>query len=475
MQNQPFEHSELEENKHLARRTERTIAKGIAGLGLALTVFVGGALSAQAHPGATAPTYYLPSEASFSETPTYETDRAATHTVPGSTRTVTNGQDYDHYCKANWQAQTQVSGGTATTPTGSTMAVAGMSTEPAFTGNNGLLYLNQWFNDTQTNPYFRVVWATDFATTNSTLTIKSDGTWVPGTLKNGKVKEYSTDGASLAQELEIWSGASKYRTYDWATSTLGLHNTTPYNSTETYLPGPYPGVSEHLFSLNPTVKTTNWAYDSSRPLQTSFDDPYYPVADQYVPNLDPDDPHSFANAASYDPATQTLTFDLGDQPAGAMIVIEVPGLSANGYDKSRTNETFGVTANFTGDYVGLDATNTVCYPVEVTWNNVDSDTGAALTGGQWALEPIADTAQVTGSAEATSDTGSFAIRNDVPLAPDEPGGFTPGTWSLREVSAPSGYLPRSDAHEFTVDFKNPTVDLGEIGSVAEPVAPRKFG
>lgn len=427
------------------------MSAGAALIALSMT----GAPPAYAAPGAQAPTSYFPSEASTTSTPTYATSRAAV--TPSG---VVNGQDYDHYCKAGWRSVTTMAGDTSGGRTGVTMQVNKRSNVAGLDGNNGLLYLNQWWNGTQSRPFFRVVWATDYATTNSKLTLRVGDNWQGGRTVNGQFVPYSTDPAVLASQIDIWAGASKFRTYDWSTYVLGLQNSPPYSTTDHYIAGPYTGVNTDLFTLNPNVVTTT---------APNFNDPYYPSPDQYLPNIDANSAGSFANRVAYDPAAGTITIDLGAQPAGAMIVFGVTGRSVQG-DTGATNEAFKLTADFTGDYVSTDPTNTVCYPTQVTWNKTDADNGEPLSGSEWQLAPTGDTAALTASvdvADATSTAGTDADTAagafDV-TAGSSGGTLQPGTWNLAETKAPTGYATPTASAPVTLDFKHQSVALGAISN-----------
>lgn len=434
---------------------------GLIGLLLAVAPTVLTSPVALAAPGVDNPTSYSPSDASLTSTPTYLTDRAAV-----SPSGVKNGQDYDHYCKADWQGISQLAGTTAGQPTRITSQVSKRSTAPALAGNNGLMYMNQWFNRYQSNPYFRVVWATDFATTDSKLTLQVGDNWQPGVHTGGipgTFTPYSTDGATLISQIPIRSGAAKFRTYDWATYVLGLQGQAPYNTATSYIPGPYTGVNTNLFNLNPAVQTV--------PAPPPYTDPFYPVADQYLPNVDPNNPNSFANKISYDPATKTITVDLGDQPAGAMIVFEINGISNKGVSFA-TDEVYELTGTFTGDYPTTHPENTVCYPVEVKWNKVDAETQALLPGSGWSLTPTGDTSRVTTNVTVTDADGTPGTDTDTTAGRLTVGTsstsrvFQPGTWNLSETQAPPGYAPGADK-TVTLNFENQTVDLGDVANTNE--------
>lgn len=403
--------------------------------------------AASAEPGAIHPTSYFPSEASLGEVPTY---RDPSRVATSATGTL-NGQDYDHYCVADWESTTILAGATSGQTTGVVSEVIKRSSEEFLAGNNGLLYMNQWWNGGNTVPYFRVVWATDFPTTNSKLVLHIGDNWTGGVVSGSTLTPYSTDPATLLTQLQIWSGASRFRTYDWSTYVLGLQNQAPYAGTDHYGPGPYTGVDEHLFQLNPDVVTTT---------TPGFNDPFYPEPNQYVPNLDPANPYSFVNNINYDPAARTITIDLGDQPADSMIVFGVSGASNNGVSDA-TDEAYRLTADFKATYPNTDPDNTVCYPVGVSWSKTDAETSALLAGSRWSLDPAGDTAGVANQL-AVSDTTNDSNSVTGQFTTTTTAGLEPGNWTLRETLAPTGYQGSADTHAVRLDFANPNGQLGAI-------------
>lgn len=410
--------------------------------------------AAHAAPGVNQPTSYFPSDASLTTTPTYQTPRAAR-----SGSGVLNGQDYDHYCKANWYGSSIVGGNTSGQKTAVTAQVSKRSTVPALAGNNGLLYMNQFWGNSQTQPQYRVVWATDYATTNSKLTIKIGDNWNAGSGSGATFTPLSTDPATLLGQIAIVPGAAHFRTYDWATYTLGLQSQAPYAGTDHYIPGPYTGLNTNLFVKNPNVRTQT---------QAGFNDPFYPDENEYLVNTDPTNPRSFANRITYDPATKSITIDLGNQEAGAMITFGIGGQATSGFSTTNTSEAYQLEATFTGDYVTTDATNTVCYPTQVSWTKTDGDTGAPLAGSAWALTPTGDAARVTTATAVpdTAGTGSFLA-----TTANTASAVQPGTWSLTETKAPTGYSPISTPiPSIRLDFEHQSVDLGNLTNTnAAPV------
>lgn len=113
-------------------------ALAVAGVGLCVASSFSGPQAARAQEAPNAPTSYTTSDASLTSTPTYDTTRANTN---GS---VTNGQDFDHYCKADWKSQSILAGDTSGESTRVPMLVNKQAANPALKGDNGLLYMNQW-------------------------------------------------------------------------------------------------------------------------------------------------------------------------------------------------------------------------------------------------------------------------------------------------------------------------------------------
>lgn len=395
--------------------------------------------AATADPGADNPTSYAPSEASLTDIPTYLTDRAAV----SADGLRTNGQDYDHYCVADHQAISIIQPGVAANVP---MQVNSLSNATQQAGNNGLLYMNQWFGAHPEERVWRVVWASDFPTTNSTLTLNFSDNLVPGP-RGG----YSMDPAVLVTQLGFIPGAAKFRSYDWSSYVLGVMNVEPYLNTPTYIPGPLIGVNTDLFTPNPDAVGRPWAPTDAAPGRTvPYEDPYYDRADnQYIPNLE-----YFAGHITRD--GNSITIDLGDQPAGAMIVFEASATVPIGSTEAAT-----LTANFKADYVGPNPENTVCYPVSVAWNKIDGESGDLLPGAEFTLTPVGDTA--LGGAVApitmTSADGAFTA--------DTTDGLRPGTWEIAETTAPVGYTGTAEPQQVTVSFENQSVEIEPIANTNE--------
>lgn len=411
-----------------ASKAARSVA---AAAGLALASFaVGGA--ALAAPGADSPDSYSPSEASQSDVPTYLTDRAISEVRDGVLHV--NGQDFDHYCRADHQAVSIVTTDWTTSPSTSRysvpMTVKHNNPDPLHAGNNGLLYLNQW--GSAQSPTWRVIWATDFPTTNSRMTLSFD------------------DHLTPSQSVELIPGHSRFRTYDWSTYTLGLLGVPEYQQ-DHYVEGPYPGVNDEIFSLNtaPNPAPVAWTPDHGPAGTTAFTDDYWPAPNQYVVN--PGWIESHVTVGGHE-----ITIELGDQPAGAMIVFTVSATSSN-RELPAT-----LTANFTADYVAPDSRNTVCYPVTVTWDKVDADTGEFLPGATFSLEATGDTASVIDHHAIETITGA----GSTVLATTD--GLQPGTWSLSEIEAPPGYSLATDAVEFDLTYDNPSVTLPVVENTNMP-------
>lgn len=396
---------------------------GLAALALSPLVSTG----ATADPGVDDPWYYMPSDASLTDTPTYLSDRAQQN-ADGSR---TNGQDYDHYCVADWQA---VSILPANHGNGLFPMYVNSPTSPFMQGINGILFPNQYW-DTDTQPGFRIVWATNFATTNSVLTLTFSD--------NLTLRETSTPPA-----VELIPGASRFRSIDWSTYTLGRVTTEPWLSSTEYIEGPYTGLNTDIFTVNPNPNPApiiwNAGLESWKP--NGFTDLYWPEANQYVA-----DPAWMAENITWtDP--HTLTINLGDQPADALIAVTVR------MDSSDTSRGATMTANFTADYVETNAANTVCYPVSVEWDKIDTATGALLPGAVFSLTATGGTANVaaTTAINATDNAGAFDA--------DSSHGLEPGTWQLAETQAPDGYSSLPSPQNITLSFEQPHVDLGQIAN-----------
>lgn len=447
----------------------RFLTAALSGLALCVTGVTMGALPAQADPGANNPSSYYPSDASTTNVPTYDTSRARTFAG------VTNGQDFDHYCKADWKSRSIDAGDTSGKRTEVPYAVNKRGLSLRYAGDNGLLYMNQWWNTNQTEPYYRVVWATDYATKNSKITLKYDDNVDGGQMNGSTFTPYSTDKAVLAKQMEFWSGASRFRAVDWSTYVLGLQGNQQYRYASSYTPGPYTGVNSKLFSLNPNSTKTESVNGSADPFYPNYTGDYYPQPDQYSPNLDTSDPSSFINNVSWNPADRTMTINLGDQPAGAMIVFGVSGQSVNGSSNS-TAESFGLTAKFTGDYVSTDPTNTVCYPTTVNWTDVDQDEQTKkLPAAQFALTPTGDVAKLTSALSVPDAVGTPAVDTDAgagALSVNETSSsrqFQPGTWNLTQSQAPQGYQLNQGTFPIKLDFRNQTANV-QVTNVNEAPA-----
>lgn len=412
----------------------RRLAAGLAAIALGAAPALMLSAAATADPGADNPTSYQPSEASLTDVPTYETDRQAV-----SESGVENGQDYDHYCVADHQAVSEV---TATSARNTEM-VSSLSVVEAFDGNNGLLYTNQWGGPAA--PFYRVVWANDFPTTNSVITFTFSDNLVPGPAGG-----YSADPATLIDQIDIIPGGAKFRQFDWSTYTTGLQATEPYLNTPVYEPGPYAEINMDMFSVNPNATPgVPWVPANGLEGRTvPYKDPFYPQADGYIPNVD-----YFAANASIE--GNTITINLGDQPAGSMIVFT---LQARNTDAAQPAV---LTANFTADYVSTDPANTVCYPVSVAWNKIDGESGDLLPGAEFTLTPVGDTA--LGGAVApitmTSADGAFTA--------DTTDGLRPGTWEIAETTAPVGYTGTAEPQQVTVSFDNQSVEIEPIANTNE--------
>lgn len=414
----------------------RSAAAGLITLALAALPAVGIATGASAAPGEDQPTSYQPSEASLTDVPTYETDRQAV-----SESGVENGQDYDHYCVANHQAVSEV---TATSARNTEM-VSSLSVVEAFDGNNGLLYTNQWGGPAA--PFYRVVWANDFPTTNSVITFTFSDNLVPGPAGG-----YSADPATLIDQIDIIPGGAKFRQFDWSTYTTGLQATEPYLNTPVYEPGPYAEINMDMFSVNPNA-TPGVPWTPANGLEgrtVPYEDLFYPQADGYIPNVD-----YFAANASID--GNTITINLGDQPAGSMIVFT---LQAQNTDAAQPAI---LTANFTADYVSTDPANTVCYPVSMTVNKSDAATGEALAGAEFTLTPVGDTAlggAVTPVTMTEVAEGTFVANTDA--------GLRPGEWTVSETTPPAGYSAAADSTA-VLSFAAPTLEQTVTNTNEPPV------
>lgn len=417
--------------------------------------------------------------------PTYQTEIAAINGTPAGVDEfgnavdaegnvlAMNGQDYDHYCVADWYTKSVFTPGTYPGGTnGAIYRVSSQTDEQYLAGSNGLLYTNEFPQNTGDVNY-RVVWATDFATENSTLVLKFGDNWTPGNYNHTTqtMTPLSEDPAVLLSQIEIVSGASKFRRSDWGGYTTGFHNLTGTD----YAPGPYTGVDLGLFALNPNPTTTT---------VDGFNDPYYVLADQYVANTDPADPDSFYNRISYDAAARTLTIDLRTTQTRSLISINIPGftndLAAFGTD------TYELDAAFYGHYLETHPENTVCYPTTVTWNKVDEQSRALLAGSEWSVAP---TGTATGESPLLNAGGRLSIgaqpfavtetnQTDLDAAAGvfevtrESSGaiLVPGSWALTETAAPAGYTGAATG-SFVLDFANQSVDVGDLVNNPIPAPP----